>query len=184
MWIRISGFVAMSPDGTRLATGGWHSHSVRLWNARTGVMEREWETPSLVGIDFTPDSRALVTVQPAECRIWDLESFQAIRRFPREASHYPSAVAFAQDEIMMALEVSPGVVHLVETTTGHTVAKLTDPFNDRATWMSFTPDGTRLVTASTYAKTLHVWNLRLIRKQLKEMDLDWEWPEFPAEPPL
>ena len=46
--------------------------------------------------------------------------------------------------------------------------------------MRFTPDGTELVTASFYAKAIHVWDLRRIRARLKAMCLDWDWPEFPA----
>lgn len=44
--------------------------------------------------------------------------------------------------------------------------------------MSFTPDGTQLVTSSLYAKAIHIWNLRRICARLKTMRLEWEWPEF------
>lgn len=50
--------------------------------------------------------------------------------------------------------------------------------------MSFTPDGTKLVTASVYGKTIHVWDLRRIRGRLKTMGLDWRWPEFSAYNPV
>jgi hypothetical protein len=29
-------------------------------------------------------------------------------------------------------------------------------------------------------KGISVWDLRLIRRQLKDLGLDWDWPEFPA----
>lgn len=30
---------------------------------------------------------------------------------------------------------------------------------------------------------IHIWDLRAIRARLKEMNLDWDWPEFaPANP--
>jgi tetratricopeptide (TPR) repeat protein len=35
-----------------------------------------------------------------------------------------------------------------------------------------------IATCSGY-KALYVWDLRRLRAQLKEMDLDWDWPEFP-----
>jgi hypothetical protein len=58
-----------------------------------------------------------------------------------------------------------------------------DPHGDRTGWMSCTPDGTQLVTAAWYAKSIYVWDLRAIRGRLKKMDLDWKWPEFsPADP--
>jgi tetratricopeptide (TPR) repeat protein len=75
--------------------------------------------------------------------------------------------------------MAPAVVHLKEVATGRTVAKLEDPHGDRATWQGFTPDGTQLVVAASYASAVHVWDLRAIRARLKEMNLDWDWPEFP-----
>lgn len=80
---------------------------------------------------------------------------------------------------MMALEISPGVIHLKEVPTGQTIAKLENPFRERSTWMAFNADGTKLIVASRYAKTIHVWDLARIRAGLKPMGLDWRWPEFP-----
>ena len=179
-----AGFIALSPDGAWLATAGWHSSVLQLWNVKTGERAHEWKVASLVGISFTPDSGALVALRPDECAFWDVKTRQMIRRIPRDASPYNTGVAFSPDEKLMALEVSPGVIHLTEFATGRTVAKLTDPSGDRATWMSFTPDGTQLVTTSNYAKMIHIWDLRRLRGGLKEIRLDWDWPEFPASGPM
>jgi hypothetical protein len=82
----------------------------------------------------------------------------------------------------MALEMAPAVLHLKEVATGRTVAKLEDPSGDRANWQGFTPDGTKLVVVAKYASAIHVWDLRAIRTRLREMSLDWDWPEFPPAP--
>ena len=109
---------------------------------------------------------------------------QPIRRLGRDVALYPGHVAFSPDGRLMALEMAPAVIHLKEVATGRTVAKLEDPHGDRAAWLGFTPDGTQLVVAARYAKAIHVWDLRAIRERLKEMGLDWDWPEFPpAAPP-
>src|SRR5262249_30307878 len=61
--------------------------------------------------------------------------------------------------------------------------KLEDPHGDRANWLGFTPDGTQLVVVAKYATAIHLWDLRAIRTRLKDMNLDWDWPEFrPAAP--
>jgi len=91
-------------------------------------------------------------------------------------------VAFSPDGRLMALEMAPAVLHLKEVATGRTVAKLEDPCGDRATWQGFTPDGTQLVVIAKYANAIHVWDLRAIRTRLKDMNLDWDWPEFPPAP--
>src|SRR5262245_20662828 len=90
----------------------------------------------------------------------------------------PGEVAFSPDGKLMALEMAPGSVHLKDAATDRTVARLEDPHGDRGGWMGFTPDGTQLVVKALYARCIHVWDLRLIRQRLKEMRLDWDWPEF------
>jgi hypothetical protein len=75
--------------------------------------------------------------------------------------------------------MAPAVLHLKEVATGRTVAKLEDPHGDRATWQGFTTDGTQLVVVAKYAGAIHIWDLRAIRRRLKDMNLDWDWPEFP-----
>ena len=170
---------ALSGDGRWAASCGWHSDRVRLWNAGTGQMVHEWVLGKRTFVFFTPDSRALVISRGDEFSFWDVETLQPIRRLRRDVAQFPGWVAFSPDGRLMALEMAPAVIHLKEVATGRTVAKLEDPHGDRATWQGFTPDGTRLVVVASYASAIHIWDLRAIRTRLKEMNLDWDWPEFP-----
>jgi serine/threonine protein kinase/WD40 repeat protein len=170
---------ALSGDGRWAASSGWHSDRVRLWDAATGRMVHEWIVGNQTFVFFTPDSRTLIIARGDEFRFWDLATLQPIRRLRREVGYYPGHVAFSPDGRLMALEMAPAVLHLKEVATGRTVAQLEDPFGDRATWQGFSPDGTQLVVVATYARAIHVWDLRAIRARLKAMDLDWDWPEFP-----
>jgi WD40 repeat protein len=170
-------YVALSPDGRLMATGGWHAKTTRLWDAHTGKMVHEWPLPR-TAVFLTPDSRSLILSRGDEFSFWDVQSFQPQRRIRRDVALYPGHVAFSKDGKLMALEMAPGVIHLKEVASARTVAKLEDPHGDRAHWMGFTPDGTQLVVTALYANAIHVWDLRAIRVRLKEMGLDWEWPEF------
>jgi WD40 repeat protein len=173
---------ALSGDGRWAASCGWHSDRVRLWNAGTGQMVHEWVLGKRTYVAFTPDSRALVISRSDEFSFWDLETLQPILRLPREVTPFPGHVAFSPDGRLMALEMAPAVLHLKEVATGRTVAKLEDPSGDRANWQGFTPDGSKLVVVAKYASAIHVWDLRAIRTRLREMNLDWDWPEFPPAP--
>src|SRR5438270_5669965 len=113
---------------------------------------------------------------------WDLKTLQPIRRLARHVTPYPGHVAFSPDGRLMALEMAPAVLHLKEVATGRTVAKLEDPCGDRPHWQGFTPDGTQLVVVAKYASAIHIWDLRAIRTRLKDMNLDWDWLEFPSAP--
>ena len=171
---------ALSGDGRWAASCGWHSDRVRLWDLGTGRMAHEWAVGKRTSAAFTPDSRALIIARDDEVGFWDLATLRPIRRLPREVALYSGEMAFSPDGRLMALEMAPAVVDLKEVASGRTVARLEDPHGDRATWQGFTPDGTRLVVVAGYAGAIHVWDLRAIRARLKEMNLDWDWPEFPT----
>jgi eukaryotic-like serine/threonine-protein kinase len=170
---------ALSGDSRWAASCGWYSDRVRLWNAGTGEMVHEWIVGKRTNVFFTPDSRALIISRGDEFSFWDVETLQPLRRLRRDVTQYPGWVAFSPDGGLMALEMAPGVLHLKETATDRTVARLEDPFGDRATWQGFTPDGNQLVVIAGYAGAVHLWDLRAIRERLKEMNLDWDWPAFP-----
>src|SRR5262249_28935373 len=149
----------------------------------TGGMVHEWVLGPMTLVCFTPDSRTLVSCRADAFTFWDVETFQPIRRLDKEGALYPGHVAFSADGKLMALEMAPGVLPLKEVATARTVAKLEDPHGDRAGWLGFSPDGTRLVVAAPYAKAIHVWDLRALRARLKGTGLDWDWPEFrPVDP--
>ncbi len=177
------GFVALSRDGRWMASSGWHSDRVRLWNAATGKMVHEWVQSGSAMVFFTPDSCELIISQGDEFSFHDVETLKPSRRIRRDVALWPGHVAFSPDGGLMALEIAPGIIHLKDAATAKTVARLEDPHGNRAGWMRFTPDGTQLVVTAPYAKAVHVWDLRAIRVRLKTMGLDWQWPEFaPADP--
>jgi serine/threonine protein kinase/WD40 repeat protein len=170
---------ALSGDGRWAASSGWHSDGVQLWEAGTGRKVHEWVVGKRTFVSFTPDSRTLIISRGDEFTFWDVETLRQIRRLPRDGTPFPGWVAFSPDGRLMALEMAPAVLHLKEVATGRTVAKFEDPHGDRASWQGFTPDGTQLIMVASYASAIHIWDLRAIRTRLKDINLDWDWPEFP-----
>src|SRR5262249_40299763 len=72
---------------------------------------------------------------------------------------------------------------LLEPETGREFARLEDPNLEAYPWVGFSPDGTRLITTtSVKARGVHVWDLPALRARLKEMDLDWDAPDYPPSP--
>jgi serine/threonine protein kinase/WD40 repeat protein len=175
-----AGFIALSPDGKRVASGGWHSESVKLWDAPSGKLVKELDAVQGSRVFFTPDNRELLVARGNVFTFHTLDSLAMSRRLPREAGLYPGIVAFTTDGKMMALEMAPGVIHLQEVASGRTVARLEDPQGDVSSWLSFSPDGTQLIIVARYSGTIHRWDLRAIRERLKPMGLDWDWPAFSA----
>src|SRR5262249_35905925 len=161
----VSDFPALSPDGRLAATWGWHSRSVKVWDARTGKLVRELPLGIQTRAVFTPDGRNLVTSRHDEYAFHDVASWKVVRRIRRTATGYPGRAAFSLDGKLRALPIEPAVVRLEELATGRTV-ELEDPHGDRAGWIGFSPDGTRLGVVAHYNKCVHVWELRLLRERL------------------
>ena len=83
--------VTFSPDGTLLASAG-RDHAVRLWDVETGELVREFldHTTWVIGVDFSPDGRWLVTGESgssaddrftvqARMQLWDVETGELLR---------------------------------------------------------------------------------------------------------
>jgi WD40 repeat protein len=180
----MAGYVAVSPDAERLATSGWHSDRVKVWDGPSGKLIKDLAVGKASPVFFTPDNREMIVARGIEFTFYDRNSLEVSRRMPRDIGLNPGHAAFTADGKLMALEMAPGLIHLKEISSGRTVAKLEDPHGDHSTWMSFTGDGTQLVVAARYASAIHRWDLRAIRTRLKAMNLDWDWPEFSAPPPV
>jgi tetratricopeptide (TPR) repeat protein len=92
--------------------------------------------------------------------------------------------AFSPDSKLLAVETGSGVVRLVDSDSGREYASLEDPNQDRVyQGMSFTSDGTRLVTTNTDSNSIHVWDLRAIRQELAKLGLDWDLLPYPPADP-
>jgi WD40 repeat protein len=170
---------AVSPNGRWVATCSHFTdgrcRSTRIWDAKSGRQVHELPLEGATWAMFSPDGRWLMTYNWSGTQLWEVGTWKPGRRF----EGHP---LFSPESSLVALG-GFGVVRLLEIDTGREVARLTPPEATGYAPLCFTPDGTRLIAQSTDEKTFHVWDLRAIRRQLKVMDLDWEWPEFgPAEP--
>ncbi len=168
--------VAVSPDRRWVATGSFGaSPQAKVWDALTGKLEKELPTGPGQHVAFSADGRWLATSGDS-VRAWEVSSW---RLGADKKAVIRTFLAFSPDSRLLAYDTGHGAVCLVDPQTGREYARLEDPNQDRANWICFSPDGTRLVTVSGDSQSVHVWDLRAIRDQLAEMDLDWDLPPYP-----
>jgi hypothetical protein len=67
---------------------------------------------------------------------------------------------------------------LTHAGTGKLLGTIEPPRDVGCTTLRFSPDGTWLAVA-TGNHTIHVWNLRALRRGLAEIGLDWDLPAYP-----
>jgi WD40 repeat protein len=175
--------VAISPDGQWAATAAIRSGGVDVWDASNG--EHVAILPHRGGyatVRFSPDGRWLVTNVRAEHRFWETGSWKLSRRIPRPPSTR-TAVAFTSDGATVALLHGKDQVHLLNAATFEPLAIL-EAAGQPLACLSFTPDSGLLV--GTYARGIQCWDLRRLRRQLRDMGLDWDppLPECPDPQPV
>src|SRR5262249_4461547 len=132
-------------------------------------------------VTFSPDGRRLVTTATSEAHsgcyrfrvgTWERETVAETPGVVETA-----APLFSPDGRLLAFSVSPRRVRLADPNTGRALAHLStlDPVHPVP--RSFTPDGTRLAV-TTADGLVHIWDLRRVREQLTELNLDWESPPY------
>ena len=149
--------LAFSPDGTKLVTARYDGPA-RLWDAATGQplgqpMKHDREVNSLA---FSPDGRKLATASDDNtARLWDAATGQPLGQ-PMKHDEPVYFLVFSPDGTMLATvggplqsadEVPANTARLWDAATGQ---PLGPPMkNDgRIVSVAFSPDGTKLVTAS------------------------------------
>jgi Tfp pilus assembly protein PilF len=154
---------------------------VKVWNAHTGALVKDFKTGAQNAAYFSPDSQTMVASLAGAYRIYDVPSWRLSREVRCAIPSFPGWVAFSPDRRLVALETSPAVVHIIDAATGATCARLEDPDSGRARWLGFTSDGSRLVTVTPFSRAIHVWNIRGIARQLANVGLNDERLASPAD---
>jgi serine/threonine protein kinase/WD40 repeat protein len=174
-------YIAVSPDGRWVATGSHGaSFEVRVSEAATGKSVKDLPVGHASHVAFSPDGQWLATCGDS-LRVWEVGSWQ--ERFRLEGPPRRTDLAFSPDSKLLAYETGEGIIRLINPENGQEYARLEDPDQDRAAWITFSPDGTRLVAAAGDSGSFHVWDLRLIRTWLEAQGLDWDLPPYPPPHP-
>jgi WD40 repeat protein len=176
-------YCAVSPDGVLVATGNhWSNQGVgaTVWDSRSGQVVRDFAVDGACAVGFSPDGRWLLT-NGGGYRLWRVETWEEGPRVapPGESGGF----AFSPDGRVLALEAGFSQVRLVAVDSGAEIARLTVPEQTRVGPTCFSLDGTQLVAIGSETRLLYIWDLRALRAELRELRLDWEWPDFPPAPP-
>jgi WD40 repeat protein/tRNA A-37 threonylcarbamoyl transferase component Bud32 len=164
--------VTFSPDGNRLATGGWDK-SIKLWNAKTGAQlaTLEGHLGFVNDLSFSPDGGRLASVgEDHTIRLWDAASGQNDMVLRGHALGITS-LAFSPDGQRILSASEDRTLKLWDATTDYQLA-----LRDYKGWVSgvaFSPDGQRLATGSG-DRSIMLWDVAT-GKRLLSLDGGMGW---------
>jgi WD40 repeat protein/serine/threonine protein kinase len=148
--------VAFSPDGTHLVGAGFLK--TKLWDARTGVLQREW--PGHLGgtyaVAFSPDGARVVTGGgDLTARVWDARTGTETFTLKGHTGAVRS-VAFSPDGARVVTGSSDTTARVWDARTGNLLRELKGHTGEVAS-VAFSPDGTLIVTGGG-DRTAKVWD--------------------------
>ncbi|MES1244238.1 MAG: CHAT domain-containing protein [Acidobacteriota bacterium] len=149
--------IALSPDGSSIATGG---DRVRVWAASNGRLLCQSDQAQRADknfLAFSPDGQRLLT-QDSEgaALLLNAGSCTLIAKLKELFGSDLKSIAFNRDGSLIAME-SFGV-SLWNGATGRLIEELEPRF--RSTAPSFSPDGERVATGSSSDLKIRIWNAR------------------------
>ena len=104
--------VAVSADGRRAVSGGWHDGTVRVWDLDPGQQRAELNTGRVAAVAVSADGRRAVSgSENGTVRVWDLEEGAELASFASDSKITELAVTPAGTRMIAA---STGPVHLLE----------------------------------------------------------------------
>ncbi len=172
--------IDVSPDGQWVATGSWRDAGVNVWDADTGELVKQFAITGGVRPVFSPDGKWLCTGNSQEYRFWTVGSWLSKQVIPREAGgNIRGHLCFSNDGQLLALSVSRYSVAIYDARSFQRLATFDAEPQEV---IAFSPDGSQLSTRERNG-LLRVWDLRLIRQRLREMNLDWDMPSYPTRDP-
>jgi WD40 repeat protein len=153
----LTGFVAISPDGTLLATGGFHqSYNVELWDVATRQLKLTFVGHNTLvnSIAFSSAGTRMATTTPDEVKVWDLKARTSILTIDAGYA-WINTMAFSPDGKTVAVGGYKGTVKLWTVPGGQELATA------RPSWfgvsaLAYSPDGTTLAEARP--SKIRLWN--------------------------
>ncbi len=165
-------FAALSPDGKCVAGSVGIRDATCVWNVETGLQERALRVRGGPPC-FSPSGDLLVVGAEQEFVAFDPATGQLRWRLARDvAGSAGGAMAFARDGTFLALNVNRDQIRLVEPRTGAELATLTAPSPRNIASLAINRRA-EYIAARAEGRDIQLWNLREIRRQLQEMNLDF-----------
>jgi WD40 repeat protein len=152
--------VAVSPDGTQLASYSQDGSTIQLWDARTGVADVTLgpdEVP-VSAIAYSPSKDVLwVGSRDGSISAWNTQTAVLLHRFPGSDDTI-ATVAESPDGTLLASGGEDSKIRIWDSNSGELLRELAG-HSGSVTGVAFTADGKTLISAGMGSGTLRIWDV-------------------------
>jgi hypothetical protein len=153
---------------------------LRLWSTATGA--RLWNLPpgGTYVPSFSADSREVILCGEGTVRGCRVSDGAVVWSTPIPGAQLGTS-APSPDGRLLACRTSAMTIHLLDMQTRQILCRLEHPDPAALSHLFWSEDSTML-GACTGRHSVNVWHLRLLRKELRGLGLDWNHPALPEKP--
>ncbi len=168
-------FCDLAPGDQLAATGTFKGRGIRIRDPADGKLLRTLPAES-ASVWFSPQGDRLIAAENGRLCCFDTNTWQVVHELSViSGGILPNAVGFSADGGILACEDGTNV-RLLSLDDFTELACFRVPRGQLVDAVRLMPGGDYLVVGGGDGSQTHVWNLRLIRAQLKHLQLDWEDP--------
>ncbi|MCP4204905.1 MAG: hypothetical protein GY769_23600, partial [bacterium] len=153
--------VAVAHDGKR-AVSGSDSGLLKYWDLETGesLATLKGHLWSIKSVQITPDGRQTVSgSQDTTLRLWELDEGTCVGTFEGHR-HQVLSVAISPDGSLIAsTSFNDETLRLWDLKAGECLQELTAEHHESFVSVTFSPDGTRLITGCAETSNIYVYHL-------------------------
>jgi WD40 repeat protein len=171
----------LSPDGRWVVGQTWPNPRGRVWDAVTGAVAKDLTLPRQSGHAFSPDSRYLYVGSERGAEVLAVGTWKKVRAIPADVTGIGAGhPTVSPDGRLLAVSRRAALeIQLLDAATLNEIARLVSVDPQPITHMAFSPDSRRLAVACS-THVVQLWDLGRIRQRLKDLNLDWDHPDYPA----
>jgi|UniRef100_UPI0037835601 serine/threonine protein kinase/WD40 repeat protein len=170
-------FVSISPAGNWLAAGTWQGQGVRVWSLPEGRVT-DLTVAGSANVGFNLDGKLLVTGNGQEYAFWTIGTWKQAHTVRTSLGDFYGAMAFSPRGTAIAIESERNRALIIHAPT---LREMTSPDFDRQRPLNFSPPYGDLLVNADARQHLVIWDVALLRQELKAIGLDWPLPELPKD---
>jgi WD40 repeat protein len=165
-------FVSATADMRWIAAGTWGGNGVNVWNVPERRLERALPIPGAATVAFSADG-ALLATGGTTYDVWEVGSWRKLYEVHKpDAENVLGLMVFSPDSRWLAVLKRGRDIAILDATTGNEFATLQAPRQPAIRAFCFNTDASKLVALQA-DQSLQIWDLRVMRRELAAMNLDW-----------